>query len=89
MDSPKLVLQYNFYAVKKVILNIHYIYFFQEKEKEEEAQVSKKRKQEMVPNRNFAEKYEKLLGRESGLAAARVATPNKHFGFGMFFIYFF
>lgn len=43
----------------------------------------------MVPNRNFAEKYEKLLGRESGLAAARVATPNKHFGFGIFFKYIF
>lgn len=52
-----------------------------EKEKLEEPQVGQKRKQEMVPNSNYAEKYEKLLGKESGIAAARVATPNKQFGF--------
>lgn len=52
-----------------------------EKEKEDQLKVGQKRKQEVVPNRNFAEKYEKLLGKDAGLAAARVATPNKQFGF--------
>lgn len=61
-------------------------FYFQEKEKLEKNEVRCKRKNEIVPNSNYAEKYEKLLGRDAGIAAARVATPNKQFGFGMIFI---
>lgn len=52
-----------------------------EKDKLEDAEMGQKRKREIVPNSNYAEKYEKLVGRDAGLAAARVATPNKQFGF--------
>lgn len=36
---------------------------------------------ESIPQTNYHEKYEKLLGRESGKEAAKIATPNKQFGF--------
>jgi len=36
---------------------------------------------DIVPNRNFREKYDKLIGSEAGKSAAVIATPNKQFGF--------
>lgn len=36
-----------------------------------------------TPQTDYHEKYEKLLGRESGKDAAKITTPNKQFGFGM------
>jgi len=35
----------------------------------------------VVPNSNYKDKYEKLIGRESAKDAARIATPNRQFGF--------
>ncbi|XP_035204992.1 sperm-associated antigen 7 homolog [Stegodyphus dumicola] len=52
-----------------------------EQERINELEQSKKRKHEVLPNNNYTVKYEKLLGRDAGKAAARVATPNKQFGF--------
>ncbi|GFR24971.1 sperm-associated antigen 7 [Trichonephila clavata] len=52
-----------------------------EKDKLEEIDTTKKRKLEVEPASNYAVKYEKLLGRDAGIAAARIATPNKQFGF--------
>lgn len=52
-----------------------------EKDKLEEIETTKKRKLEVEPASNYAVKYEKLLGRDAGIAAARIATPNKQFGF--------
>ncbi|KAG8185611.1 hypothetical protein JTE90_023310 [Oedothorax gibbosus] len=52
-----------------------------EQQKLSEVEDSKKRKLEVEPTTNYAFKYEKLLGKESGVAAARIATPNKTFGF--------
>ncbi len=37
---------------------------------------------DIVPNNDFREKYEKLIGRDAGKSAAQVTTPNKQFGFG-------
>ncbi|CAN8016313.1 unnamed protein product [Ixodes persulcatus] len=34
-----------------------------------------------TPQTDYHEKYEKLLGRESGKDAAKITTPNKQFGF--------
>jgi len=36
---------------------------------------------DIVPNRNFRDKYEKLIGLDAGKSAAVVTTPNKQFGF--------
>lgn len=47
----------------------------------ENAKESTKRKLDIAPNDHYKAKYEKLLGRDAGIAAARVATPNKQFGF--------
>ncbi|CAL1266986.1 unnamed protein product [Larinioides sclopetarius] len=52
-----------------------------EKIKLEEVEESKKKKVEVEPTSNYAAKYEKLLGRDAGIAAAKIATPNKQFGF--------
>lgn len=52
-----------------------------EKEKLQEMEESKKRKLPVVPNSNYATKYEKLLGSDAGKAAAKITTPNKQFGF--------
>ncbi|GBO01065.1 hypothetical protein AVEN_257399-1 [Araneus ventricosus] len=52
-----------------------------EKIKLEEIEESKKTKVEVEPTSNYAAKYEKLLGRDAGIAAAKIATPNKQFGF--------
>ncbi|GIX79385.1 sperm-associated antigen 7 homolog, partial [Caerostris extrusa] len=51
------------------------------KEKLQEIEESKKRKRDVEPTRNYADRYEKFVGRDAGLAAAKIATPNKQFGF--------
>uniref|UniRef100_A0A131YYM8 Sperm-associated antigen 7-like protein n=2 Tax=Rhipicephalus TaxID=426455 RepID=A0A131YYM8_RHIAP len=45
------------------------------------AEQAKQSSQESVPQSDYHEKYEKLLGRESGKDAAKITTPNKQFGF--------
>ncbi|XP_054714037.1 sperm-associated antigen 7 homolog [Uloborus diversus] len=52
-----------------------------EKERLIELQENKKRKAPLPPSSNYAAKYEKLVGLDAGKAAAKIATPNKHFGF--------
>ncbi|XP_055949018.1 sperm-associated antigen 7-like [Argiope bruennichi] len=52
-----------------------------EKHKLEEVEERNKRDFEVEPACNYASKYEKLLGRDAGIAAAKIATPNKQFGF--------
>ncbi|KAL7640802.1 UNVERIFIED_CONTAM: hypothetical protein RMT77_009077 [Armadillidium vulgare] len=52
-----------------------------ERQKKEEEERAKKLRKEPVPNK-FLEKYERLVGKESGLKAARVLEANnKQFGF--------
>ncbi|CAG2177157.1 unnamed protein product [Oppiella nova] len=36
---------------------------------------------DIVPNKDFRDKYEKLIGLDAGKSAAQVTTPNKQFGF--------
>ncbi|GIY84783.1 sperm-associated antigen 7 [Caerostris darwini] len=55
--------------------------FLQQKEKLQEIEENKKRKRDVEPTRNYADRYEKFVGRDAGLAAAKIATPNKQFGF--------
>lgn len=45
------------------------------------AEQAKQSSQESAPQTDYHEKYEKLLGRESGKDAAKITTPNKQFGF--------
>ncbi|XP_077509542.1 sperm-associated antigen 7 homolog [Amblyomma americanum] len=45
------------------------------------AEQAKQSGQESTPQNDYHEKYEKLLGRESGKEAAKITTPNKQFGF--------
>ncbi|XP_071040234.1 sperm-associated antigen 7 homolog isoform X3 [Parasteatoda tepidariorum] len=52
-----------------------------EKERLQELEESKTRKQQAGPVNNYAAKYEKLVGSDAGIAAAKIATPNKQFGF--------
>ncbi|XP_042899584.1 sperm-associated antigen 7 homolog isoform X2 [Parasteatoda tepidariorum] len=60
-----------------------------EKERLQELEESKTRKQQAGPVNNYAAKYEKLVGSDAGIAAAKIATPNKQFGFDtMIFCYY-
>ena len=34
------------------------------------------------PSRDYREKYMKIVGKESGVEAAKITVPNKNFGFG-------
>uniref|UniRef100_A0A023G613 Putative actin-binding protein n=1 Tax=Amblyomma triste TaxID=251400 RepID=A0A023G613_AMBTT len=45
------------------------------------AEQAKQSGQGSAPQNDYHEKYEKLLGRESGKEAAKITTPNKQFGF--------
>lgn len=45
------------------------------------AEQAKEAGKESAPQSDYHEKYEKLLGRESGKDAAKITTPNKQFGF--------
>ena len=54
---------------------------FNLKELEEQKRKAIKDK-DIVPNRDFREKYEKLIGKDAGESAAQITTPNKQFGFG-------
>lgn len=45
------------------------------------AQRAKCLARDSAPQTNYHEKYEKLLGKESGKDAAKITTPNKQFGF--------
>jgi hypothetical protein len=65
---------------KEFFLNIISKFFFcQEIEEKNRKAVNDK---DIVPNNDFREKYEKLIGRDAGKSAAQVTTPNKQFGFG-------
>lgn len=39
-------------------------------------------KEEFKPNSNYREKYERLIGKESAVQAAKPTTTNKQYGFG-------
>ena len=43
---------------------------------------SRKRKQDFVPNSNYKDKYEHLIGKESALEAARKTECNSSYGYG-------
>lgn len=49
---------------------------------DEEFIKSRKRKNDFVPNSNYKEKYEHLIGKESALEAARKTEANSSYGFG-------
>lgn len=54
-----------------------------EREQEEkEARTRNTSKKEFIPNSNYKEKYEHLIGKESALDAARKTETNKQYGFG-------
>ena len=53
-----------------------------ERKKEEEEAAKKPKK--FVPNSNYKEKYEHLIGRESAKEAARKTQTNKQYGFGKY-----
>ncbi|XP_043266369.1 sperm-associated antigen 7 homolog [Venturia canescens] len=48
---------------------------------DEEFSKSRKRKNDFVPNSNYKEKYEHLIGKESALEAARKTEANSSYGF--------
>jgi hypothetical protein len=52
-----------------------------EEEEEERERMTKPKKNQIVPNSNFMEKYEHLVGKDAGKSAAHVMTTNKQFGF--------
>lgn len=41
--------------------------------------------QDFKPSRDYREKYMKIVGKESGVEAAKITVPNKSFGFGKIF----
>ena len=51
--------------------------------KVEEEEAAKKPKN-FVPNSNYKEKYEHLIGREAAKEAARKTQTNKQYGFGKY-----
>nr|CAD7398303.1 unnamed protein product [Timema cristinae] len=52
-----------------------------ELERKEEEEESQRKPKRFVPNSNYREKYEHLIGRESAKEAARVTQTNKQYGF--------
>nr|CAD7408317.1 unnamed protein product [Timema poppensis] len=52
-----------------------------ELERKEEEEESHRKPKRFVPNSNYREKYEHLIGRESAKEAARVTQTNKQYGF--------
>jgi hypothetical protein len=45
-------------------------------------QMSKNKKPQAEPAKNYKEKYEHLIGKESALDAAKKTVTNKQYGFG-------
>lgn len=60
-----------------------------ELERKEEKERALKKPKDFVPNSNYREKYEHLIGREAAKEAARKTETNKQYGFGMFFNLFY
>lgn len=57
---------------------------------QQEAELEARQKKEVViPNSNYREKYEKLIGKDAGKTAAQVTKPNKQFGFGELAFHFY
>lgn len=52
-----------------------------EQEKKLMEEESKSKPKEFVPNSNYKEKYEHLIGKDSALAAARKTETNRQYGF--------
>lgn len=46
-----------------------------------ENEINEGKLKNILPNTNYKEKYEKLLGKEAGKDAAKITVPNKQFGF--------
>jgi len=55
----------------------------QELERKQEEEWAQKKTKDFVPNSNYREKYEHLIGREAAKEAARKTQTNKLYGFGM------
>ncbi|XP_054169329.1 sperm-associated antigen 7 homolog [Oppia nitens] len=47
----------------------------------EEKNQKKVHEKDIIPNKDFRDKYEKIIGLDAGKSAAQVTTPNKQFGF--------
>jgi hypothetical protein len=60
-----------------------------ELERQKEKERALKKPEDFVPNSNYREKYEHLIGREAAKEAARKTQTNKQYGFGMFFSLFY
>ena len=58
------------------------LHYRSQEEEEKRERLSKPKKSQIVPNSNFMEKYEHLVGKDAGKDAAQVMTANKQFGFG-------
>jgi hypothetical protein len=55
----------------------------QELERKREEEWALNETKDFVPNSNYREKYEHLIGREAAKEAARKTQTNKLYGFGM------
>lgn len=64
--------------------NLFLYYFFQKEKQEQEDELRAQELKKNPGSSKFIEKYERLVGKETGKDAARVLEVNKQFGIGMY-----